>query len=53
MVIDYILNTKKQDRTSGRDSYCAGHCLHIIYLTKVVGIDFKFGVLYLWYQTIS
>ena len=26
------------------DSFCANYCLHIIYLTKIVGIDFKFAV---------
>ena len=28
-----------------RDSYCARYCLYIIYLTKVIGIDFKSAVL--------
>ena len=32
------------------DSYCASYCLYIIYLTKVIGIDFKFAVLNLYYQ---
>ena len=27
------------------DSFCANFCLYIIYLTKVVGIDFKSAVL--------
>ena len=35
------------------DSLCASYCLYIIYLTKIVGIDFKFAVLDLYYQTIS
>ena len=35
------------------DSYCASYCLYIIYLTKVLGIDFKFTVLNLYYQRIS
>ena len=32
------------------DSYCASYCLYIIYLTKIVGIDFKSAVLNLYYQ---
>ena len=32
------------------DSFCASYCLYIIYLTKVLGIDFKSGVLNLYYQ---
>ena len=36
--------------TSKRDSYCASYCLYIIYLTKVLGIDFKSAVLNLYYQ---
>ena len=35
------------------DSYCASFCLYIIYLTKVLGIDFKSAVLNLYYQTFS
>ena len=35
------------------DSLCASYCLYIIYLTKIVGIDFKFAVLDLYFQTIS
>ena len=35
------------------DSYCASYCLYIIYLTKIVGIDFKSGVLNLYYQRFS
>ena len=34
------------------DSYCASYCLYIIYLTKVLGIDFKSAVLNLYYQII-
>ena len=30
------------------DSYCASYCLYIIYLTKVLGIDFKSAVLNLY-----
>ena len=34
------------------DSYCASFCLYIIYLTKVLDIDFKSAVLNLYYQMI-
>ena len=32
------------------DSFCASYCLYIIYLTKVLDIDFKSAVLKLYYQ---
>ena len=35
------------------DSLRASYCLYIIYLTKIVGIDFKFAVLDLYYQRFS
>ena len=35
------------------DSFCASYCLYIIYLTKVLGIDFKSAVLNLYYQRLS
>ena len=35
------------------DSYCASYCLYIVYLTKVLGIDFKSAVLKLYYQRFS
>ena len=35
------------------DSFCASYCLYIIYLTKVIGIDFKSAVLSLYYQIIN
>ena len=34
------------------DCFCASYCLYIIYLTKVIGIDFKSAVLNLYYQMI-
>ena len=34
------------------DSLCASYCLFLIYLTKVLGIDFKPVVLNLYYQMI-
>ena len=35
------------------DSFCGSYCLYILYLTKVLGIDFKFAVLILYYQRFS
>ena len=35
------------------DSYCASYYLYIIYLTKVLDIDFKSAVLNLYYQRFS
>ena len=35
------------------DSFCASYCLYIIYLIKIVGIDFKSAVLNLYYQRFS
>ena len=35
------------------DSYCASYCLNKIYLTKVLGIDFKSAVPNLYYQRFS
>ena len=35
------------------DSFCASYCLYIIYLTKVLGVDFKSAVLNLYYQRFS
>ena len=32
------------------DNFCGSYCLYIIYLTKVLGIDFKSAVLNLYYQ---
>ena len=32
-----------------KDSFCASYCLYIIYLTKVLGIDFESAVLNLYY----
>ena len=43
---------KIKGQTNKRDSYCASYCLYIIYLTKVLGIDFKSAVLNLYYQII-
>ena len=35
------------------DSFCGSYCLYIIYLTKVLGIDFKSAVLNLYHQKFS
>ena len=35
------------------DSFCGSYCLYIIYLTKVIGIDFISAVLNLYYQRFS
>ena len=35
------------------DGFCASYCLFILYLTKIVGIDFKSAVLNLYYQRFS
>ena len=35
------------------DSFCGSYCLYIIYLTKVLGINFKSAVLNLYYQRFS
>ena len=32
------------------DSFCASYCLYLIFLTKVLDIDFKCAVLNLYYQ---
>ena len=42
-----------QGLTSKRDSFCASYCLEMIYLTKVIGFDFKSAVLNLYYQMIQ
>ena len=44
---------KTQGLTNKRDSYCANYCLYIIYLTKLIRIDFKCAVLNLCYQGFS
>ena len=35
------------------ESLCASYVLNIVYLTKVIEIDFKSAILMLYYQTIS
>ena len=47
----YCLNSEYQIQKN--DSFCASYFLYIIYLTKVIGIDFKSAVLSLYYQRFS
>ena len=47
----YCLYSEYQIQKNG--SFCASYCLYIIYLTKVVGLDFKSAVLNLYYQRFS
>ena len=47
----YCLNSEYQ--TQKHDSFCASYCLNILFLTKVIGIDFKSVVLSLYYQRVS
>ena len=42
-----------EDKIQKNDSFCASYGLHIIYLTKVEGMDFKSAVLNLYYQMIQ
>ena len=46
----YCLYSEYQIQKNNK--YCASYCLYIIYLTKVLGIDFKSAVLNLYYQMI-
>ena len=43
----YCLSSEYQIQ---KKSFCASYCLYIVYLTKVLGIDFKPAVLNLYYQ---
>ena len=49
--IEYCLYSEYQIQKN--DSFCASYCLYIIYLTKVLGIDFKSAVLNFNYQRFS
>ena len=48
---EYCLYSEYQIQKN--DSFCAGYCLYMIYLTKLLGIDFKSAVLNLYYQRFS
>ena len=39
-----------EDQTQKNDKFCAKFCLYILYLTKVLGMDFKSAVFYLFYR---
>ena len=49
--IGYCLYSEYQIQKN--DSFCACYCIYIIYLTNIVGIDFKSAVLNLYYQRFS
>ena len=36
-----------------KDCFCASYCLNINYLTKIIGIVFRYAVLKLYYQMIQ
>ena len=49
-LLEYLKNKHKkciysEYQIQKNDSFCASYCLYIIYLTKIVGIDFKSAVL--------
>ena len=57
-LLNYLKNKHKkciysEYQIQKQDSFCASYCLYIIYLTKVLGIDFKSAVLNLYYQRFS
>ena len=47
----YFLYSEHQIQKN--DSFCASYCLYMLYLTKVLGIDFKSAALNLYYQRFS
>ena len=54
----FIINRKgyclySEYQIQKNDSFCTSYCLYIIYLTKVIDIDFKSAVLNLYYQRVS
>ena len=53
--LNYLKNKHKkciyfEYQIQKNDSFCASYCLYILYLTKVIGIDFKSAVVNLYYQ---
>ena len=57
-LLNYIKNKHKkciysEYQIQKNDSVCASYCLYILYLTKMLGIDFKSAVLNLFYQRFS
>ena len=49
--IGYCLYSEYQIEIN--NSFCASCCLYVIYLTKIVGFDYKSAVLNLYYQRFS
>ena len=47
----YCLYSENQIQKN--NSYCSSYCLYLLYLMKVLGIDFKSAVLILYYQRFS
>ena len=57
-LLDYLNNKHKkciysEYQIQKNDSFRASFCLYILYLTEVLGIDFKSAVLNLYYQRFS
>ena len=57
-LLNYLKNKHKkciysEYQIQKNDNFCASYCLHIIYLVKILGIDFKSAVLNLYYQSFS
>ena len=57
-LLKYLKNKHKkciypENQIQKNDSFCASYCLYILYLTEVLGIDFKSAVLNLYYQIFS
>ena len=57
-LLNYLKNKHKkcissEHQIQKNDSFCASYSLYILYLTKVLGIDFKSAVLILYYQRFS
>ena len=54
-LLSYLKNKHKkciysEYQIQKNDSFCASYCLYIIYLSKVIGNNFKSAVLNLYYQ---
>ena len=57
-LLNYLKNRHKkciysEYQIQKNDSFCASYSLYIIYLVKVLGVDFKSAVLNLYYQRFS
>ena len=42
-----------EHKIQGLDCFCTAFCLYIIYLRKIIGIDFKSAILKMYYQAVS